>query len=120
MKWNFGVCTGHKNFEKLEIIANAGYDYFEFNFSDIGNDDESHVKETVDLVKELKMYVPSMNMLLGKEYVITGKNADTQRAKEFVEKTFERVLPFGTKNFVFGSGKSRTYSEDFPEERVRE
>jgi len=111
--WSIGICTDFKDFEKMEKLKKIGFDFFEFNFFEIGMSDEALVDAAVEKVKELGAAVPSMNCLLLGDFRMTGPEADHDKIAVFVDKTLQRAVRFGTKNFVLGSGYARSVPEGF-------
>jgi len=120
MRKNIGMCIGHKEFDKLKTIKNLGYDFVEFNFSALRNEEESVIKECADLLCELNMPCVSMNCLLIGDFTLIGDNADHSKVREHVEATLEKIQPFGTKNFVMGSGRARSVPEGYSREKAME
>ena len=118
--WNIGVCAPFNDYKRMTALKEAGADFFEFSFSALGNATDEQFKESLAFVKELGLPVVSMNGLLVGDFRMTGDNTNHDVIAEFVEKTLERAVQYGTRNFVIGSGKARSVPEGFPEEKARE
>lgn len=115
---NIGMCADHTDFEKVRKIKEMGFDFVEASFSGLAKEETSKVDEYICLLKELELPCVSMNGLLFGDFVLTGEKADHSKVKEYIDRNMERVSKLGTKVFVMGSGKARSYPDGFPREKA--
>lgn len=118
--WNIGICTSFNDYKKMTALKEVGADFFEFGFSTLGKATDEEFKESLAFVKDLGLPVVSMNGLLVGDFRMTGEDTNHDVIADFVDKTLERAVQYGTRNFVIGSGKARSVPEGFSEEKARE
>ena len=115
-----GVCATH---DRWGIIAAAGYDYIEGNFSKIvlASDEEFNdmkkAREASGLdVEAVNGFFPGSFELYSKDDFDSVKNS----VREYCERGFSRGSELGLKVAVIGSSKARNIREDYTLEEAQE
>ena len=103
-----GVCAGT---QRIELLSELKYDYFEVNFSWLTTLDEAGFKEHSSIVEKYALAAESSNCFFpgdARLYDISGDNSHLLGDIEaFAKKGFERFAAWGGKVSVIGSGKAR-------------
>ena len=113
-----GACLGWGDFSKYEIAKKFGLDFGETDFVDIANATEEDFNEFCKKIKELDFPVLCANHFLPAEFKVVGENIDSEALTNFLEKGFERAQKLGIEKVVFGSGKSRSFDENYTLEKA--
>jgi len=114
-----GVCTGT---DKLALLAELGYDYFEPNFSWLASLDEATYREQTALVEKHGLPAESYNIFFRggmKLYAKDGGQDELLKEIEaFATHGFARAAAWGGKLAVIGSGFARGIPADMTREEV--
>ena len=112
----FGVCAP---LEALEILTDAGYDYFEPSV--VGTLQPEHPDGEVmpTLLEALafsRLRPEAYNLLLPGDLKVVGPSTDSVRQKHYLETAFRRGAEIGGKIAVFGSGGARRVPDGWARE----
>lgn len=113
-----GVCATH---DRWGIVAAAGYDYVEGNFSKIAMASDEKFDEMKRMRGESGLDVEATNGFFPGEFVLYSKdNFEEIKAnvREYCEKGFSRGRELGQKVAVLGSSKARNIREDYTREEA--
>ena len=114
-----GVCTGT---DKLALLAELGYDYFEPNFSWLASLDEATYREQTALVEKHGLPAESYNIFFRggmKLYAKDGGQDELLKEIEaFATHGFARASAWGGKLAVIGSGFARGIPADMTREEI--
>ena len=114
-----GVCTGT---DKLALLAELGYDYFEPKFSWLASLDEATYREQTALVEKHGLPAESYNIFFRggmKLYAKDGGQDELLREIEaFATHGFARAAAWGGKLAVIGSGFARGIPTDMTREEI--
>lgn len=113
-----GACLGWNDFSKYEIAKKSGLDFGETDFADIANATEEDFSEFCKKIKELDFPVLCANHFLPGDFKVVGENIDSEALTNFLEKGFERAQKLGIEKVVFGSGKARSFDENYTLEKA--
>lgn len=102
----FGVCC---QYDKIEEVKNAGYDYFEPSFQNIVKFTDEEFNEVKAQVEKHQFYAEAMNGFFPGDYKLY--ELDDQFFARYCEKGFSRAAQIGCKVAVIGSGKARAVPE---------
>ena len=115
-----GACLGWGDFSKYEYAKKCGLDFAETDFADITNASENEFNEFCENIKKLGLPVLAANHFLSGELKVVGENVDVNALTEFLEKGFCRAKKLGIQSVVFGSGKARSFDDDYTLEKANE
>ena len=114
-----GVCAGT---DKLALLSELGYDYFEPNFSWLTSLDEATFREQTALVEKYGLPAESYNIFFRggmKLYAKDGCQDELLREIEaFAAQGFARAAAWGGRLAVIGSGFARGIPADMTKEEV--
>lgn len=113
-----GACLGYGDFSRFEYAKKCGLDFGETDFEDITNAPEDEFNEFCENVKKLGLPVITANHFLPGNLKVVGENVDNKALTEFLEKGFKRAAQLGLQNVVFGSGKARSFQENYSLEQA--
>ena len=100
----YGFCASSKNFKD---IAEIGYDFFEFNFTELAQMSEDDFIKFKNMVDSSKIKVESFNGAFPAGIKISCKDVDLEAVKKHVEIGCKRASQLGGKIVVLGSGGAR-------------
>lgn len=120
MEFNYGVCIGATEQEKIKAAAKAGCKFVEPPFFGFENMREEDIKDFGALVRDLGMTVSSANCFLPGSIKIVGPERDEIKIKEYFATVFEKAAPLGIKSVIFGSGGARNVPSGYPREKAKE
>lgn len=110
----FGCCG---SIEEIELISSSGAEFIEFTVTSIM---QSEIEEIKKRLERVNLIAYSFNVFLPGDLPITGPSVDLNRIEEYVKEAIRRVNFLGGEVIVFGSGRSRSFPEGFPNGRARE
>ncbi len=113
-----GACLGWGDFSKYEFAKKCGLDYGETDFTDIALASEDEFNEFCENIKKLDFPVLAANHFLPGELIVVGRDVDNKALTEFLEKGFERASKLGIESVVFGSGRARSFDENYTLEKA--
>lgn len=113
-----GACLGWGDFSRYEFAKECGLDYGESDFTDIALATEEEFNEFCVNIKKLDFPVLAANHFLPGHLNLVGEDVDYNTLTEFLEKGLKRAGQIGIKNVVFGSGKARSFGEDYTLEKA--
>ncbi len=115
-----GVCSSH---DRWGIVAAAGYDYVEGNFSKIAMASDEEFEEMKQMRAESGLDVEAANGFFPGDFVLYSKD-DFEEIKKnvraYCEKGFARGAELGLKVVVIGSSKARNIREGYTQEEACE
>ncbi len=108
----FGVCGGP---EIGKIVAEAGYDFFEWSVPAFlkPRESEEAFHESLKGVRNVPLPCPVVNCFVPEDLKITGPNADRKALEEYATVTLRRAEEAGIEAIVFGSGGARRIPPGF-------
>ena len=109
----FGVCTG---IERLDAVAEAGYDYIELNLSKVAALTEEEFAVWEARIAASPLRAECFNSFCSGSLPLVGENADLEAIAAYAEKALSRASRLGGKIAVLGAGKARNAPEGFPRE----
>ena len=104
----YGACIG-TNFEKLEKLAQFGYDYAEINLSAIADWEEARIEEVRREMERTGIWAEACNGFYSAlpEGALTDEKADFAALEEYVRRALGKAVRLGVKTAAVGSGKAR-------------
>ena len=115
-----GVCAAP---ERWKIVADAGYDYVEGNFSKIALASDEEFEDMKKMRAESGLDVEAANGFFPGDFVIYSKDnfGEIERSvREYVERGFSRGRELGMKVTVLGSSKARNIRDDYTKDGAEE
>ncbi len=115
-----GVCSSH---DRWGIVAAAGYDYVEGNFSKIAAASDEEFEEMKRLRAESGLDVEATNGFFPGDFVLYSKDNFEEikkNVREYCERGFARGSELGQKVAVIGSSKARNIRDDYTKEEAEE
>jgi sugar phosphate isomerase/epimerase len=113
----FGICSQPAQAATMQEI---GADFVEWNVSsNVGTASDEAYRELQALAASLAVKPEAWNVLLPGEIKVTGPDADLDQLQEYAKRALPRVRQLGGEVIVFGSGRSRSIPEGFPEDTGR-
>lgn len=110
----FGFCTGfatefakHIDFEMLEQIKAAGYDYVEFPLMQIVALDNAEFEQLADVLSSIELRSDAACNLFPGEVRVTGQSADSAKIDMYLDEAFARGKKLGIRKLIFGSSAAR-------------
>ena len=116
----FGVCRGLDDFDAIKSAATIGADFLECGFGSLARFDDSKFNECKSFLEELSFPCPVANGFIPGEMSLVGVDIDYGSISDYLDKGFERARLLGVEKIVFGSGKARSYPEDFSKQKAEE
>lgn len=113
-----GVCASH---DKWNIVAKAGYDYVEANFSKIVQASDEEFEEMKRIKDEIGIDVEATNGFFHSAFQIYSKNdfeGIKQSVRDYCELGFSRGRALGQRVAVIGSSKARDIKEGYTKEEA--
>ena len=113
-----GVCSSH---DRWGIVAAAGYDYVEGNFSKIALATDEEFEEMKRLRSEAGIAVEAANGFFPGDFVLYSKDdfdGIKSNVREYCERGFSRGRELGLSVAVLGSSKARNIREDITREEA--
>ncbi|MBE6748643.1 MAG: sugar phosphate isomerase/epimerase [Ruminococcaceae bacterium] len=115
-----GACLGYGDFSKFEYAKKCGLDYGETDFTDITLASDEDFNSFCENIKKLGLPVLSANHFLPGDLKVVGENVDYKALTEFLEKGLKRASKLGIQSVVFGSGRARSFGDDYTVEKANE
>ena len=116
----YGNCISHRDFNKIKILKELGYDYIETGLSGLYASSAQEIADFTGVLSENKIMCEAVNVFFPGEIALAGENADFKKARDYVSEVCEKTKNVGFKVAVFGSGRSRYCPEGFSKERAME
>lgn len=118
MAIRFGIC---KDFDKLELVAKAGFDYIEPQFRTLTAMSDEEFEKTKAKVVELNIKCEAYNIFApGSVPSLRAEDIDFNALSEMVHKGMSRAKELGGKIVVMGCGWLRRYPEDMTLKHAKE
>lgn len=118
MAIRFGIC---KDFDKLELVAKAGFDYIEPQFRTLTAMSDEEFEKTKAKVAELNIKCEAYNIFApGSVPSLRAEDIDFNALSEMVHKGMSRAKELGGKIVVMGCGWLRRYPEDMTLKHAKE
>ncbi len=115
-----GACLGWGDFSKYEFAKKCGLDFGETDFTDIALASDEDFNAFCENIKKLQFPVLAANHFLPGELNVVGRDVDNKALTEFLEKGFIRASKLGIQSVVFGSGRARSFDDDYTVEKANE
>ena len=114
----FGCCAG---LDRLEAVAEAGYDYIEPGVSSTVTPLEGPEKlaEARRLLSNASVAPEVFNLFVPGSVPVVGPEVDWDSVEQYVRLACERVSELGGRVIVFGSGGARRQPAGFPGTEIR-
>ena len=106
-----GFCA---KIERIDEVAQAGFDYLEPPVSAAAAWTEEEFKENLEKVQNASIPVPAFNVLFPKTLQLLSPETTDQQIIDYLRPALARVQKLGGKVVVFGSGASRKRPENMP------
>ncbi|MBR6603824.1 MAG: sugar phosphate isomerase/epimerase [Clostridia bacterium] len=119
MKFNYGVCIGIDQLDRIEKMAELGYDFAETGFAAMAEASEAQIDAFGKALRENGMTCASCNGFMPGSIKTCGPDMDDAKIKDYLERNFERSAKLGFKSVIFGSGGSRQVPEGYDRERAK-
>ncbi len=116
----FGVCRGLDDFDAIKAAKEAGIDYFETGFGCLANYEESKFLDCKAYLESVGLPCVAANSFIPGEMNLVGESVDYCAIEDYLDRGFSRAVQLGVKKIVLGSGKARSFSEDYPKEKAYE
>jgi len=110
---NFGVCADFGNVENLVKIKEVGFDFFELNLSDLGNQDRAILDNLVEAKKTNGLNFKAVNCFFPANVKITGSDMNETSVREYTEKVLAVANELGVKVCVIGSQGARNLLDGY-------
>ena len=118
MAIRFGIC---RDFDKLELMAKAGFDYIEPQFRTLTAMSDEEFEKTKAKVAELNIKCEAYNIFApGSVPSLRAEDIDFNALSEMVHKGMSRAKELGGKIVVMGCGWLRRYPEDMTLKHAKE
>ncbi len=119
VKVHFGCCAG---LDKLEVIAQAGFDYIEpsVNGTVAPLEGPEKLEEARQLLAGARIGPEAFNLFVPGSVRLVGPEVQWETVTRYVTTACERVSELGGRIIVFGSGGARRRPDEFPQARARE
>ena len=111
----FGICT---DFEHIEGVAAAGFDYIEPKTYDIAMASEQEFADMQALVKKSGIGCEAANFFYPLHFKVVGGDINKKEIFAYIEKAVMRLNILGVKNITVGSGGPRYVPEGFSKVRA--
>ena len=111
----FGICT---DFENIEGVAQAGFDYIEPKAYDIAQATEQEFSEMRKLVEKSSISCEAVNFFYPLHFRVVGDNINEKEIREYIETAAKRTYLLGVKNITVGSGGPRRVPDGFSKVRA--
>ncbi len=115
-----GVCSTH---DRWGIVAAAGYDYVEGNFSKIALASDEEFEEMKKALAASGLKMEATNGFFPGDFQLYSKDdfeSVKKNVREYCERGFARGAALGQKVAVIGSSKARNVREDYTREEAEE
>ena len=116
----FGVCSSH---DRWGIVAAAGYDYVEGNFSKIALATDEEFEEMKKALADSGLKMEATNGFFPGDFQLYSKDdfeSVKKSVREYCEIGFVRGAALGQRVAVIGSSKARNIREDYTKEEAEE
>lgn len=114
-----GVCLSVFD-DKIERFKELGADYIETNMTQLSEHSFSEIEGRKKLLSSLGAECYSANCLFPGDIRLTGEDVDSRKISDYIEDVFAKAEILGLKIAVFGSGRSRSIPEGFPEDKAHD
>lgn len=104
------------DYELIEKIKEAGFDYVEMRAMLVASLSDEEFEKLANTLKSLELGCTCSCALFPKTIRVTGKEANKEEIRAYIEKTFSRLHRLGAKKVVFGSAPARALDEETTEE----
>lgn len=111
----FGACIG-TDAKKVKVMADAGFDYFETNVSELASISEEEFEDFLQAIKENGLPCEAANCFVPGDIALVGPEADPEKITAYIKKAMARASKAGVETIVFGSGKARRFPEGLSRE----
>jgi len=113
----YGVCCDPTT---ARIVADAGYDYFEFGVRSFlkPQEDDAAFREMLEQVRAAPIPCESCNGFLPGDLKITGPGVDAEAVEHYITTACRRAAEAGVEVIVFGSGGARNVPDGFPHDEA--
>ena len=119
----FGFCTNFAtnfspeiNYQMLEDVKAAGYDYVELPVMQIASIDDAEFNKLKSTLQRLHLDCDAACNLFPKHIRLTGSNADRECIQTYFSAAMDRCQQLGIKKFIFGSAPARNLDGNTSEE----
>lgn len=118
MSMKIGVCANH---ERWHIVAEAGYDYVEGNFSKVARASDEAFAEMKAVLDTSGLKMEATNGFFSSDFVLYSKEdfkAVKENVRAYCEVGFSRGALLGQKVAVIGSSGARNIREGYTKEEA--
>ena len=109
----YGNCISFRELRRVKILKETGFDYVEVPLSPMHSAKKEEIEEFAEALEKEKMRCAAVNVLFPGDLRLTGKNAEPQKAGDYIEEIFEKTKSLKFEKVVFGSGGARKVPEGF-------
>ena len=108
-----GICVNFQKEGAFEACKNAGADFVELNYADMGNQTDGQIREIRDRLSDLGLVCLGYNgMFPWNGMKVTGEQKDYGLIDEYLHARAEKLACMGSKYVVFGSHGARKIGGD--------
>ncbi len=115
-----GVCRGLDDFEAMKAASGVGIDYWETGFGCLANFDDEKIEFCKEKLEEYNIKCLASNGFIPGDMPIVGTSVDYVALCDYMDRGFERAKILGVEKVVLGSGKARSFEEEFCLDRAEE
>ncbi len=116
----FGICRGLDDFEAFKCAVEIGVDYLETGFGCLVDYEDSKFSECKAKLASLGLKCIAANSFIPGDMKLVGEAVDYGAIADYLDKGFERAAALGVEKFVLGSGRARSFNDDFSSEKAKE
>ena len=116
----YGNCISHKDFSKIKILKELGFDYIETGLSGLYASSPQEIADFTGVMSDNKIKCEAVNVFFPGDIALAGENADFNKVQDYVSEVCEKTRAVGFKVAVFGSGRSRYCPDGFNKARAVE
>jgi sugar phosphate isomerase/epimerase len=110
-----GICCGP---QRAKFVQEVGYDYVELDPSRFLTGTDEQFQALKEQMQDLDITVDAFNCLFPGSMKVVGPERDLGAIEDYLQLVFPRARALGGRIIVFGSGKARSYPEDFSREEA--
>ncbi len=115
-----GVCRGLDDVNAIKASSEAGVDYFETGFGCLADYNDEKFNECKSVLESYSLPCIAANGFIPGNMKLVGEDVDYVALNEYIDRGFTRAEKLGVKTIVLGSGKARSFPEDFSLEKAKE
>ncbi len=116
----FGICRGLDDFGAFRCAKEAGADYLETGFGCLVDYDDAKFNDCKAFLEALDFKCIAANGFIPGDMKLVGDSVDYGAIADYLDRGFERAEKLGVEKIVLGSGRARSFADDFSPEKAKE